>query len=463
MGKGSKRAILAANLLVQPLLRIRRAIRRYPQHLVVYFLFGCMLAAVVFFSWLLHLLFDEHSLDHSVEGDTPQKQVIDARLFWQDVIDGTYRVNGSSAPSKPGLWEKVMDDVAIVVKTGSETHEKRLRVLKEKGWMSVGRRIPNLLVIGDSPAPGVVGMMRYGTEVLLDAEWHEEHNDAQDTKAGVKQSYVDVHPLTGRGGGNSANIHDRPQWWFSKVGWRGDKDKNLPAFHLLRTLYPNKKWYIMLDDDTYIFLDNFAEWALRHDHNFPASQPTYTGKIFYIANCGKWDKSGANREVRNGSRAGFAHGGSGIVLNGAAIDIMYPHIAACVREFSSCWAGDMQVGLCLRKHGVQPARYKNGTSFERHFTPFSPSHALGDSRYTGRWSSMQMPLTYHKVDENEVALLSEFERLVKSQAHSTHYRPLAEFLLSRNLLPTFSTDLRHVTHELHKGHPDFQGLDPEEG
>jgi len=50
-------------------------------------------------------------------------------------------------------WEAVADDVAIVVKTGSEVAHKRLDALRNSGWYSVGRRIPNLIVVADAPTP----------------------------------------------------------------------------------------------------------------------------------------------------------------------------------------------------------------------------------------------------------------------------------------------------------------------
>lgn len=56
------------------------------------------------------------------------------------------------------------------------------------------------------------------------------------------------------------------------------------------------------------------------------------------------------------------------------------------------WAGDMQVGLCLRRHGVI-ARHVDRTIFELHFITIWPSKELADSQYSMRWRSEEDPVT----------------------------------------------------------------------
>lgn len=41
-------------------------------------------------------------------------------------------------------------------------------------------------------------------------------------------------------------------------GWTGDKDKNLPALGIMAHTFPDKDYYLLVDDDTYVFLDNLA-------------------------------------------------------------------------------------------------------------------------------------------------------------------------------------------------------------
>jgi hypothetical protein len=357
------------------------------------------------------------------------EQVAVARKFWTDVMEG-----GRSADvAADGLWEGIMNDVAIVIKTGKEVSHKRLNVMRKHGWMSLGRRVPNLLVVSDVDGEGVVGMKRYGQELLredakkIDFEVAPAVSGAGHNANTSQASGVDPYGASRVTSEDLSMVH--PKKWFTLNGWRGDKDKNLPAFHLLRAVYPGKKWYLMLDDDTYVYLDSFAELTSHHSSPKDVATPFYTGKTFYVSNCGSWDRDGKNLVEPGGPRATFAHGGSGIVLNGAAMDRLYRNVPQCIRKHSICWAGDVQVSLCLRQAGVEVVQYTTGSKFEKHFTPFSPSTALKDSRYETRWRSSERPITFHKAPVREVKLLAEFERRCLRDRVPVLYNSLRHFLV----------------------------------
>jgi hypothetical protein len=53
---------------------------------------------------------------------------------------------------------------------------------------------------------------------------------------------------------------------MSSVGWKTDAHKNLPGFRLLNQKFPTAKWYIMIDDDTYLFKHNLAHFLADFDH-----------------------------------------------------------------------------------------------------------------------------------------------------------------------------------------------------
>lgn len=297
-----------------------------------------------------------------------------------------------------GSWERIKQDVVIGIKTGHEVAAKRLQKLRQSGWYSVGHDVPNMMVISDShdDALGVVGVKEYAQDILRNG------------------------------------TETLPQHWFERSGWRGDKDKNLPALHLLKRVFPGKKWYLLLDDDTYILLENFARYVLRDalDH-----RPIYTGKVFYISRCGGFMKDGTWAANRSEPKGLFAHGGSGIVVNGKAMEMLFPNIVRCIRDYSSCWAGDMQVGLCMRRSGVQLRKHGGSTSYELHFIPFWPSKALSDRRYISRWKSMEEPITFHKIPEEEQILLSGFERDKARKGEIVKYTELREHLLGNGILP----------------------------
>lgn len=333
-----------------------------------------------------------------------RRQLAAARKHWAQ--PGT--------PDQPRMaWDVIADDVAIAVKTGHEVAGRRLQMLRTSGWLGNGRRVPNLLVVSDDsdPARGIVGLKRYALDVF----------------AGRAAGSGPTSP------GWEGEL-PRPARWFAKEGWLGDKDKNLPALHMLRATFPNAKWYALLDDDTHLFLDNFARYASRPDRN---SRPIYTGKVFYISNCGGFARSGAPRNDPHGARGLFVHGGAGIFVNAKAMDALFPRVRGCISRFSGCWAGDMQVGLCMHAAGIPVNAFKHGHSMEYQFTPFWPSRAMADARYTRRLRSRLEPVTFHKIPLKEQKLISEFERAKVTLGQPVGYGALTEYLLKHGVLPMF--------------------------
>ena len=313
----------------------------------------------------------------------------------------------SSPYAEHEIWNKIKHDVVIGIKTGHEVAKDRLFDLKHHGWWSVGRHVPNLVIIGDEADEelGVISIKEYAKHLLLQQQSQHVNNTSE---------------------------FAFPSHWFEKSGWKGDKDKNLPAFHLMRKLHPDKKWYLLLDDDTYIFLENFAKYTLQQDVN---DKPVYTGKVFYISKCGGFARDGSWIADNAQPKGTFAHGGSGIVLNQKAMDVLYPRVKDCIREFSSCWAGDIQVALCLRTGGITTRRHGPKRSYEKHFIPFWPSKALSDKRYSARWKSTEEPITFHKIPVGEQKLMSELERLTMKSGETIVYAELKDHLLRNGIIP----------------------------
>lgn len=360
--------------------------------------------------------------------------------------DGGGAAGNASGGAYVGAWEHIMNDVAVAVKTGREVAGSRLGVQTSDGWLSLRRRVPNLLLLSDEAdaALGTVDIRAYARGL-------------------ARGSVV-------------AGVTDSLAAYFARGGWRGDKDKNLPGFHLLVNRFPAARFYVMVDDDTYLFLDNFARWLDRHRIMDPSTSPTvgavvgpgtwvegaptpppprpagaevplFTGKAFLVSRCGEFGRGKATAGVRHPT---FFHGGSGIVLNAAAARALVAATPLCIRRYHSCWAGDMQVAMCLRSAGVAGTSYpvraqtgqaSLGRTFERDFFPYSPSIALGEQRFRWRWRSKEEPLTFHKMPLSQLRLLREFEadRLAAAGNATTgavvQFAALREFLTSRGVQP----------------------------
>lgn len=393
------------------------------------------LAVLVLLVLLLAVLVRRAGRDD--DGDDGEEDDDDSAGPWKPERFRPELVERARAKWKPTLadglseevWARIKDDVAVGVKTGHEVAESRLRKLRRSGWFSVGRDVPNLIIVSDTDneALGVVGIKNYAYDLLHSA------NRSRHAVARRKGARPGARPGAGRG--------EMPHHWFDKTGWRGDKDKNLPALHLLRRTFPGKKWYLLLDDDTYIFLENFARYVTQKQL---AGRAVYTGKVFYISRCGGFLHDGTFAANRSQPRGLFAHGGSGIIMNGKAMERMFPRIGQCILDFSSCWAGDMQVGLCMRKSGVMPLKHGGRTSYERHFIPFWPSKALSDRRYIQRWKSAEEPVTFHKIPDREQELMSQFERKVAANGEPVVYTELREHLMDHGILPCHTEHNKRV-------------------
>ena len=48
-------------------------------------------------------------------------------------------------------------------------------------------------------------------------------------------------------------------------GWLTDAHKNLPGFRELYRRFPKAEWYIMIDDDTYLFKHNLLHFLNGYD------------------------------------------------------------------------------------------------------------------------------------------------------------------------------------------------------
>lgn len=119
-------------------------------------------------------------------------------------------------------------------------------------------------------------------------------------------------------------------------GWKIDAHKNLPGFKKLYNKFPNAEWYIMIDDDTYLLVENLMYNLAKYNHN----DKIYLGNPTEFQGCDGIKKMGEGIK--------FAHGGSGIIISRGAMIEMMKVIDVCIVKYKGCWAGDIRTALCLR-------------------------------------------------------------------------------------------------------------------
>lgn len=119
----------------------------------------------------------------------------------------------------------------------------------------------------------------------------------------------------------------------SLIGIQADPVQFIMGMELMYERMPNKKWYVILDDDTYVLSPSLRAFLGHLD----PKEPHYLGNAV-------GDYSGR-----------FAHGGSGIVVSGETMKRLFsqPEIvaAAYIESLDAKW-GDKLVATTLQKVGI---------------------------------------------------------------------------------------------------------------
>jgi hypothetical protein len=210
------------------------------------------------------------------------------------------------------------NNIAVAVKTGELTASTRLPIQ----LMTFLKNVPNVLYFGDSDVK--VGELKV-IGVLKDLY---QDGDYSVIPANAPPDQIEKGPKK----------HKKKKIVSPEgEGWAKDAHKNLPAFKTLYNKYPDKDWYIMIDDDTYVFYDALVNKLKKFDPN----RPHYLGNFFEFAGC-----------VTDKEKPYFAHGGSGIFISRGAMKKMIKIVDSCITKYRRCWAGDVRTALCLRDVGV---------------------------------------------------------------------------------------------------------------
>lgn len=270
---------------------------------------------------------------------------------------------GDWRPPPNGAWERVQDDVVIIVKTGAEVADARMPRIQRYGMLNTpGRIIPNMVKVATDPDEnhGIYGIRDLAEQMLT--------NSSQEAKDAL----------------------------FSKTGWAGDIYKNFPALKLAHTLYPNKAMYIHADDDTFFVLDALAEHVERYKEYQRNGTKVLEGRIFTLRSCKHEDDEPLG--------PGFAHGGSGVFFSEPGIRALMDVVDKCFERYIRCWAGDGAISLCAKQNGITVRKFPGllGGTMTKNFFPLE-KRLLKMPDYH--------PVTYHKLAPIEQAALSDLVNL----------------------------------------------------
>jgi hypothetical protein len=117
-------------------------------------------------------------------------------------------------------------------------------------------------------------------------------------------------------------------------GWTLDKYKFLPMMRQTLELHPDKKWYVFVEADTYVFWTSLLAYAAALD----SEKPHYIGGQTSIGD------------------VEFAHGGTGFLVSRPALEMVVEEYVAHKPEWEiftqNHWAGDCVLGKAFRDAGV---------------------------------------------------------------------------------------------------------------
>ncbi|ORX43262.1 hypothetical protein BCR36DRAFT_415674 [Piromyces finnis] len=272
------------------------------------------------------------------------------------------------------------DDFAFVIKSGADVFYDRIPGLLQ----SYPKYIKNKIIVGEKPG------YKVGNYTM--------HDVCTPTYGEIKETYWSQHKDTiekkmkeQEENGPNDESQGRKQD-FTKLGWQLDVYKNIPAFKLLYDTYPNAKWYVMVDDDTYVFLSNLKKRLSFYDPD----EKLYLGANWPIP-------TGCYPSWQN---ARFAHGGAGIILSHAAMLAFVGNYDQCVHDFDDCYAGDVRLALCLNTVGIRLNRFEH-----RHVNINWRGHSDQAPNLEYSWTEpCDLPLTFHHLFAKQQKLLFDIQR-----------------------------------------------------
>ncbi|KAE8149387.1 hypothetical protein BDV25DRAFT_2876 [Aspergillus avenaceus] len=225
-----------------------------------------------------------------------------------------------------GFPVSLSDDVAVLLKSGFGTRDRI------SAWLEAHEHVDftNLLLVGD-----------FAMQPDHLFGYHGRRLPVHDMVAWMfERGYLSVdldHPrLTKYSELSAAVANDdlaTARELSNAFGWELDALKFISSLELCYELMPDKKWYIMADDDTYI-MQPALELLLEH---LDPAVPYYVGNAV-------GDYKGR-----------FAHGGSSVILSQAAMRKLFSHpkvvSSAHLESLGETW-GDRLLATTLMKVGI---------------------------------------------------------------------------------------------------------------
>ncbi|KAJ3403023.1 hypothetical protein HDU80_004545 [Chytriomyces hyalinus] len=182
-------------------------------------------------------------------------------------------------------------------------------------------------------------------------------------------------------------------------GYKSQAHKNIPGIRRAYELFPDVEWFILLDDDSYLFMDNMDDFLSEYN----SSLPYYIGAANKFTGCGFKTFDEAPK---------FAHG-SAIIMSKEAVRRIQPFIDLCIVKLHGCFAGDVRTSICMKEAGIFLTRAPVEA-----FSKFAPNHEFN-------WppNPCTKPIVFHHLLPEQI---QTFYQLQKHPVNKTRGLTLGE-------------------------------------
>jgi hypothetical protein len=300
-------------------------------------------------------------------------------------------INKDGWLNQPAMYPIDLEhEVGYLIKTGYGTRSRipgQLEALSSTSGF-IGKEGEGFLVVGDWTA------IHQGDNEALGVDVYDTIKAFMETKiTGKLRGHFRLQKYIGLQKAIESGDEDYAVHIGKAYGWELDALKFIAGLELLYEKIPNKKWYMILDDDTFVIKSSLENFLSHLDPDVPQ----------YIGN------------AVGDFKGRFAHGGSGVLISGAAMARLFHRedivMNAYVKSLDETW-GDRLVALTLQKLGIyidekynhhfngEPPKITRITE-ERFCSPIIGFHGLRDSgdmqsvaRITGTGPSATRPVLW---------------------------------------------------------------------
>ena len=236
-----------------------------------------------------------------------------------------------------------IDDISFCIYTSIETYEERLPQMIETWY----KDIPNLFIFSSNILPNIENLLKNKNNINIT---------------------VYILNITYKNYTFDENISswDKAQFDHS---------------HFMKKFYeinPNKKWYVLCDDDTYIYTDQLIKTLEKYD----SSKELILGRSFLIHDSSYQYVQGDPEVFQH------IHGGSGLVMSNPFVSAVIPHILDCTYKLYPNSVSDARIMLCAQNY-IQDS--------QQHLIWVDGFNALPP---TEEKPIVEPPISYHKVFGN---------------------------------------------------------------